>query len=219
MADHFKTSFFLENKVYPLTLEGEAGPIEAILNVPAEAHQEKIALIGHPHSLHGGTMENKVVTTLSKGLNECGIATLRLNFRGVGKSGGQFDKGVGESKDVLKIIEQLKHETDIRTCLLLGFSFGAYVMYRVACQCPHDLLISIAPAVNHGDFKAFDVVPTPWYVLVAGADEIVPEKDILSWYESVEPKPIIKTFEGTSHFFHGKLIELKKAVKDILSNG
>lgn len=219
MADHFKDAYFKEQKNYPLTLDGIVGPIQAMLSVPLNASQTRIALIGHPHSLHGGTMENKVVTTLSKGLNECGVSTLRFNFRGVGKSRGQFDKGIGESLDVIKLIKQVRDETEMKDILLLGFSFGAYVMYRVACQCDNELLITVAPAVNHGDFKAFERVPTPWYVLVAGADEIVPEKDIMAWYKTMQPKPTLKRFDTTSHFFHGKLIELKTAVKDIIQNG
>lgn len=219
MADHFKTAYFEEEKVYPLQLDGEAGPIQAVLSVPAQANKTRLALIGHPHSLHGGTMENKVVTTLSKALTESGLSTLRFNFRGVGKSGGQFDKGIGESRDALKIIQQLREETEIDDILLLGFSFGSYVMYRTACQCKISLLITVAPAVNHGDFKSFDTVPTPWHVLVAGADEIVPEQDIMSWYETMQPKPSLKRFDATSHFFHGKLIELKTVVKDIIQNG
>jgi hypothetical protein len=204
---------------YSLNLMGEKGGIESILSVPENASETTLALIGHPHSLHGGTLNNKVVTTLSRSLIDCNISTLRFNFRGVGKSEGEFDKGIGESLDALKFIKRLREETTISKILLFGFSFGAYVMYRVACQTEVSLLVSVAPAVNHGDFSEFQKVPTPWHVLVAGADEIVPTDDVLGWHETVSPSPVLSVFDGASHFFHGKLVELKSRVKDIITHG
>ena len=84
-----------------LTLPGVVGPLEACFSVPPVWLTRDVALLGHPHSLQGGTMHNKVVTTLMRVFKELGIASLRFNFRGVGTSAGLYDAGVGESEDML----------------------------------------------------------------------------------------------------------------------
>src|SRR5205085_2607786 len=83
------------------TFVGPVGLLEAALNVPENVDKRYIALLGHPHSLQGGTMNNKVVTTLVRVFKDLGIASLRFNFRGVGQSAGVFDEGIGESDDML----------------------------------------------------------------------------------------------------------------------
>lgn len=202
-----------------LMLQGAVGQLEAVFNGNQNNQMSKtLAVIGHPHSLHGGTMNNKVVTTLARTFRDQGIANLRFNFRGVGESEGEFDKGIGESEDLLKIISELKAQFPDHQLILAGFSFGAYVTYRAACQSNVALLISVAPAVNHGDFLAFDNIPQPWHVMVAGSDEIVPQSDILAWHKQVTPSPELHLFEDCSHFFHGKLVLLRDKLKLILEN-
>lgn len=201
----------------PIELEGQVGKLEGIVhgaNQPASA----IAVLGHPHSLHGGTINNKVVTTLVRACREAGVPSIRFNFRGVGRSDGTFDRGIGESEDVLKVISLLKTTFPTHQIILAGFSFGAYVTYRAACRTEAALLLSVAPAVNHGDFTEFPVVPNPWTVMVAGADEIVPTDDILAWHSQCRPAPNLIMFNDASHFFHGRLVELKKAVVQTLTD-
>ncbi len=200
-----------------MMLQGLAGDLETKVNggQAIEADKPMIALLCHPHSLHGGTMNNKVVTTLAKAFKELEIPSIRFNFRGVGRSQGDFDQGVGESNDLLKIMADLESLVPDHQLILAGFSFGAYVSYRAAWQNTPALLMSIAPAVNHGDFRAYDTVPKPWHVLVADQDEIVPKEDILAWHQLVKPKPSLHRFAESSHFFHGQLIELKQTIKNI----
>lgn len=202
-----------------MTITGNVGSIEAIFNGSEDVFKiPTIAVIGHPHSLHGGTMNNKVVTTLARTFREVGIPSLRFNFRGVGNTQGEFDGGIGESEDVLTMIQDLSERFPDHQIILAGFSFGAYVTYRAACQADVALLISVAPAVNHGDFCEFDKVPTPWHVMVAESDEIVDSEDILTWHKQVKPAPLLHRFEETSHFFHGKLILLKQKLAEVLSD-
>lgn len=206
----------IEAKEKPLMITGEEGSLEAIFNGSgSEKSAPIIAILGHPHSLHGGTMNNKVVTTLARACRDQGIASLRFNFRGVGQSEGQFDHGIGESNDFINIYHQLKAAMPEASFIFAGFSFGAYVSYRAACQVNPSLLISVAPAVNHGDFSEFEAVPSNWHVLVAEQDEIVPQSDILTWHQSVEPAPQLHLFPEASHFFHGKLVDLKKTLQQI----
>ncbi len=198
-------------------LQGLSGSLEAKLLNPKEPHQQDLlVLIGHPHSLHGGTMNNKVVTTLAKASHDMGLSSIRFNFRGVGESQGEFDSGIGESEDMLNIIQHITEHLPHYDIVLAGFSFGAYVTYRAACQSEPLMLISVAPAVNHGDFTEFDKVPTPWHVVCAGADEIVPRDDIERWHQSVSPTPGLSIFEESSHFFHGQLTLLKKEMMMLL---
>lgn len=202
-----------------IEFEGKAGRIEALFNGASLELSSKplIAILGHPHSLHGGAMNNKVVTTLAKACREKGIPSLRFNFRGVGLSEGIFDKGIGESDDLLLILSELRNIFPGYEFILAGFSFGAYVTYRAACQSAVVSLISVAPAVNHGDFSEFASLPPKWDVLVANADEIVDLNAILAWHKTVKPTPTLHQFEETTHFFHGKLVELREKIKEILS--
>lgn len=83
---------------HPLLIEGDAGTIEMILTVPDEAKKDTLALLGHPHSLQGGTMNNKVITTLARIFKELSIPCIRFNFRGVGQSAGHYDAGIGQAR-------------------------------------------------------------------------------------------------------------------------
>ncbi len=199
-----------------LVLPGLVGSVEAHCTVPQSPRKKIITLCGHPHSLHGGTMDNKVVTTLTKAFVSQGISVLRVNFRGVGQSEGEFDSGIGESEDCLHFLAKIKESYPDYQIVLAGFSFGAYVTYRVAAQMSPALLISIAPAVNHGDFNAFAKIPAPWHVVVAGKDEVVPKRDVLTWAERVSPKPTLKIFADSSHFFHGQLVMLREYIESVV---
>ncbi len=217
MPDVLNEDDLVSAKEKAIWFEGAAGRIEAVFNGAIQTKTKPfLAILGHPHSLHGGAMNNKVVTTLARACREAGIASLRFNFRGVGKSEGEFDKGVGESDDLLQIMSELSILFPKHKIILAGFSFGAFVTYRAACQSHPALLISVAPAVNHGDFCEFDVVPSPWHVLVANEDEIVASQEILAWHKTIKPSPQLHVFESTSHFFHGKLMFLRDKVISLL---
>ncbi len=190
-----------------LLVPGTVGQIEAVFTVPVNPHPTLGAILGHPHSLQGGTMNNKVVTTLVRACKELGIPTLRFNFRGVGQSAGQYDAGIGESEDMLLLAQQWLHE-EMRHFIFAGFSFGSYVAYRAAAQLPHRLLISIAPPVHHYDYQEFSTVPSPWSIIQGDADEVVPA-DLVYQFAEQSNLPI-HSFPATGHFFHGKLIELKE---------
>lgn len=191
------------------TFSGHAGDLEAVLSVPPDYDKRYIALLGHPHSLQGGTMHNKVVTTLARVFKELGIASIRFNFRGVGLSQGAYDAGMGESEDMLLLAECCQKQLPGARFVFAGFSFGSYVTYRAAVQCPHALLISIAPPVHHYDYTEYVPAPHPWMIVQGDADEVVPVDEVRT-FVAQSPSPLIYLeMANTSHFFHGKLIELK----------
>lgn len=191
------------------TFTGQVGDLEAILSVPADYDERYVALIGHPHSLQGGTMHNKVVTTLVRVFKELGIASIRFNFRGVGQSQGAYDAGVGESEDMSMLTALCQQQLPNVKFVFAGFSFGSYVTYRAAAFCPHALLVSIAPPVHHYDYTEYEPAPHPWMILQGDADEVVPVDEVRAFVAASIPSPIYLEMADTSHFFHGKLIELK----------
>lgn len=194
---------------YQFSISGQVGQVEAVLTVPEDWDKRHIALLGHPHSLQGGTMNNKVVTTLVRAFKEQHIASIRINFRGVGQSAGVYDEGIGESEDMLLLARLCKQEIPGVKILFAGFSFGSYVVYRAAAQCRHALLVTIAPPVHHYDYTEFSQVPGPWIVAQGNDDEVVPVELVLDFIAQSSADISLLRFADTGHFFHGKLIELK----------
>lgn len=195
-------------------LPGRVGALEACLTVPDEITGQHIALLGHPHSLKGGSMQNKVVTTLMKLFKALGIPSLRFNFRGVGESAGLYDAGLGESDDMLDLAELCQKALPQAKLLFAGFSFGSFVAYRAAAQIEHDLLLSIAPPVNHFDFTAFPNDPAPWVLVQGDNDEVIPSDVVFAFAEARNIS--VLRFPGTGHFFHGKLVDLKAQLLDVM---
>ncbi len=203
---------------HKLLLKLDSRNVEAVITIPDAVKLDKLILIGHPHSLHGGSMNNKVVTTIARACHDLGYISLRFNFRGVGLSEGVFDNGVGESKDYAALGEALIETFPEASLILTGFSFGAYVSYRAAFLLHASHLISIAPAVNHGDFTEFGVPKMKWSVIVANKDEIVPKEDIKCWHQNITPAPTLIEFTDSSHFFHGQLVTLRTTLKGLIAD-
>jgi len=194
---------------HDVMLEGVVGHLEAVLTIPEHRNPTYVALLGHPHSLQGGTMNNKVVTTLVRVFKELGIASLRFNFRGVGKSQGVYDAGIGESEDMLLIANQLTQAIPSAQCVFAGFSFGSYVAYRAAAHHSSALLITVAPAVQHYDYQAFHPAPMPWILVQGDEDEVVPSDAVYAFAAAQTPSICVLRFPEATHFFHGQLIALK----------
>ena len=187
-------------------LDGPAGKLEAMASDPG-AQRRGLALVAHPHPLHGGTMENKVVQTLAKAFAELGYLAARMNFRGVGESEGIYDEGRGETEDMLALVAHLQREIGELPILLAGFSFGACVQSRVAERLAVEKLVLVAPAVTHCDAGA---VPANTLVIHGEADEVVPLQAVLDW---ARPQNLpLTVLPGVGHFFHGQLPLLKKIV-------
>ena len=188
------------------SIAGPAGGLEVALNVP-EGSVRGIALIAHPHPLQGGTLDNKVVQTLAKTFAALGYAAARFNFRGVGKSEGQFDDGIGETDDALAALAAAKLEFGELPLVLAGFSFGSYVQTRVAHAIAAERLVLIGPAVKRFPIEA---VPPDTIVIHGEEDDVVALADVLAWARP-QQLPII-VFPGCGHFFHGRLPQLQRVI-------
>jgi len=201
---------------HSVLIPGAVGPLEIGLSVPENARQDYVAILGHPHSLQGGTMNNKVVTTLARTFKELGVASIRFNFRGVGQSAGTYDAGIGESEDMLLLAEQCRQGLPETNLLFAGFSFGSYVAYRAAAQCRHALFISVAPPVHHYDYTEFTPPPFPWIVVQGDEDEVVPLALIIDFVAQATPPLPLLRFAEAGHFFHGELIQLKSRLREVI---
>ncbi len=206
-----------------LAIEGRAGALEVIVEDPGIAGPS-YALVCHPHPLFGGTMDNKVVTTVAKALQATGVPTLRFNFRGVGASAGAFDQGIGEIDDADTVASWGAERWPGRSLIVAGFSFGAHVALRLAQRRPaHGSsaprhLITIAPAVQRFD-ETVAVPRCPWLVVQGDADEVVDPAAVVEWVNSLDPKPRLLVLPGVGHFFHGRLHDLRDAVIDAIRSG
>ncbi len=204
-------------KETPLFLKTKTGNVEAILSEPENADADKFAIVCHPHSLQGGTMQNKVVTTLVKVFNSLNINTLRFNFRGVGKSEGIFDQGIGETEDLLEIIEQIKQKYSHPKISLAGFSFGSYVAFSAAKKIGPEKLVLIAPPVNHFEFSLDDFPDLACWIVQGENDEVVPNNQVSAWVKQFPTPPHYLVFPDTGHFFHAKLIPLREILIEELA--
>ena len=189
-----------------LTIDGPAGVLEIVLNVP-ESAPRGIALVAHPHPLQGGTLDNKVVQTLAKTFAALGYAAVRFNFRGVGLSEGQFDDGIGETDDALAALAAARLEFGELPVALAGFSFGSYVQTRVAHAVSAERLVLIGPAVKRFPIEA---VPPDTIVIHGEEDDVVALADVLAWARP-QQLPIV-VFPGCGHFFHGRLPQLQRVI-------
>ena len=195
-------------------LQGEAGQLEVAVTLPKVAAIHKVILICHPHPLYGGTMDNKVVSTLVRSFDELDYATVRFNFRGVGRSEGLHDQGHGEAQDLELILNWILQAMPDANVVLAGFSFGSYVAYQVAASCQWSAtiqrLLLVAPPVQYPGFSSITPPVMPIVVVQGEADEVVEPDKVFAWVEHTLPEASVLRMADTSHFFHGKLIELKR---------
>jgi alpha/beta superfamily hydrolase len=205
------------------TLEGEAGRIEVAVTRPPAVRA--VAVIAHPHPLFGGTMDNKVVTTIARAFTDAGAVTWRFNFRGVGASEGAHDEGRGETDDMLRLIEHARGEDAVLPVWLAGFSFGGAVAVRASTRAEFSQLVLAAPGFRRITGHGMGEAPDPndvklgepgrhtsanTVVIHGDLDETVPLSDSLAW-AGVREVPVV-VVPGGEHFFHRKLHVLREIV-------
>lgn len=193
------------------------GRLEAILKEPRDKPARAVALVLHPHPLGGGTMHNKVIFRAASALNEAGLTTLRINFRGVGQSSGEHDEGRGELEDVRAGLNYLATNYDGMPITLCGFSFGARVGLEVGIADVRVVnLISIGTPVNKYDFSFLSTCRKPILFVHGDQDEFgdVAELERLARQLEANAAVELKIIAGADHFFEGHLDELKQAIAE-----
>lgn len=198
-------------------LRGKAGAIEVLVN--GVQQPRAMALLCHPHPLHGGTMENKVVFTLARACRDSGVLPVRFNFRGVGRSAGVHNDGIGERDDVLAVLAHCRQQLPGLPVILGGFSFGAAIIARVAQSEPCAGVMLAAPPVPRYGLDAITAVYAPVLLLQGLDDEVVDSASVFRWFEALEvPAKMIHSWQHGNHFFDGCLPELKTAVSAFLQS-
>ena len=196
-----------------VVLAGPAGRIEAALDLPADDIKPRgLAVVCHPHPLHGGTMHNKVVQTLARAFIGLGYRCLRFNFRGIGASEGAWDEGRGEIDDALAAVAAQRGAGE--ALVMSGFSFGGYVASQAAARLlalpgaqSAERLVLVAPAVRNFPMAT---VPEDTLVIHGEVDDVVPLVAIFDW---ARPSALpVTVLPGAGHFFHGQLPALKQIV-------
>ncbi|WP_087689980.1 MULTISPECIES: alpha/beta hydrolase [unclassified Pandoraea] len=197
------------------TIDGPVGAIEIAIDRPA-GELRGITLVAHPHPLFGGTLDNKVAQTLARAFVQLGYAVVRPNFRGVGKSEGEHDKGIGERDDLLAVIDWMRQQPgwDTPPMALAGFSFGTFVLSHVAktladAGTPAQRLVFVGTAASNWDVA---LVPADTLVIHGEVDDTVPLQSVLDWARP-QTLPVV-VIPGGEHFFHGLLPLLKQIVVD-----
>jgi alpha/beta superfamily hydrolase len=205
------------------TIEGPAGAIEIAAFLPASPRA--IAVVAHPHPLFGGTMDNKVVTTVARAFHDAGAATFRFNFRGVGRSAGTHDEGRGETDDLLVVAEHAARALGELPLWLAGFSFGGGVAIRASTRAPFAHLVLMAPALRRITGHGLGTPPEPLdaslgevgrhtvanTIIVHGdKDDTVPLADSIAWGGPREVPVLV--IPGADHFFHRKLHMIRDVI-------
>lgn len=204
----------MNSQTRAFTIAGDAGAIECNLDLPPNVPPRGIALIAHPHPLYGGTMDNKVVQTLARAFLALGYASVRMNFRGVGSSGGTHDAGIGETDDMGRLHAHMRSLYPGLPVAMAGFSFGTFVLSRlqqllVAQEQPAERLILVGTAAGKW---ALPDVPANTLLIHGEQDDTIPLADVLDWARP-QDLPVV-VIPGADHFFHRKLHHIKKLVID-----
>lgn len=202
------------------TVEGEVGQLEVRLTLPGEKsagnHAENPCkgnwvVLSHPHPKFGGTMDNKVVTTMERTFQSLGYGTLAYNFRGVGLSEGDYDNGEGEQNDLKCVVDWLKQSHSVDHLVLAGFSFGGYISLKQCSALQAGAICTVAPAIGLYDFSDVDI-DVPWVLVQGGEDEVISSHEVLDWAMKQSSLPSIYYRRQASHFFHRQLVWLKQVL-------
>lgn len=195
------------------TLAGPAGQLEALLEEPEFGEPREAMLVCHPHPAHGGTMHNKVVYRLARGLRRSGAAVLRFNFRGVGRSEGVYDQAVGELEDARAALAWLRDRYPALPYSLAGFSFGSRIILRLGCALEGAArLVAVGFPTWREDNTYLSKCATPKVFVQSTQDEFGPSEALNLLYENFAgPKRLIY-IPAEDHFFKGSLEDLEETI-------
>ena len=201
-----------------VVIDGPSGALEGRAEDPRpDAQARVVGVVCHPHPLYGGTMQNKVVHTLARAMQELGTPTVRFNFRGVGASAGTHDEGRGEIDDAAAVADWSRRRWRCEALWLAGFSFGAAVALQAAPRVAPERLVTVAPPVGRLGLENRPPRPrTDWLIVQGDTDEHVDAGEVERWAAGYAPPPELVMLAGAEHFFHGRLTELRELVKGFL---
>ena len=200
---------------------GPEGRIEGRFH-PSDQPSAPVALVLHPHPLYGGTMNNKVVYQVYQAFAENGFSVLRFNFRGVGRSQGQFDDGVGELSDAATALDWLQLQCpDASTCWIGGFSFGSWIALQLLMRRPEiEGFIAVSPPANMYDFTFLSPCPSSGLVVQGDKDEIVQEEAVSKFAAKLASqrggKIDYRIVHGADHYYRTTMDQLNEHMDDYI---
>jgi uncharacterized protein len=203
----------MPRRIESLFIDGPAGKLEALLEEPEDREPRHAVLVCHPHPQHGGTMHNKVVYRIARGLRRAGAVVLRFNYRGVNLSAGEYDKGIGEVEDARAALAVLRSRYPGLPFSLAGFSFGSRIILRLGCATPGvSQLIAVGFPASLSESHALGQCPVPRVFVVSTHDEFCAVPAMEAYFAALEePKELI-WIEAQDHFFSGALDEFENAI-------
>jgi uncharacterized protein len=206
----------LPRKIESLFLEGPAGRLEALLEEPEEGSPSEAALVCHPHPQHGGTMHNKVVYRIARGLRSSGAVVLRFNYRGVNLSEGEYAHGEGELEDARVALAYLRGRYPSLPFTLAGFSFGSRIALRLGCEgAGARRVIAVGFPTTYKDRSFLENCTVPRIFIQSTRDQFGPISDLEPLVAGLpEPKKLVLV-EASDHFFAGALDVLEREVSSL----
>lgn len=203
----------MARRIESLFVAGPAGRLEALLEEPEGGAPDVAALVCHPHPRHGGTMHNKVVYRLARGLRRTGAVVLRFNYRGVNLSEGAYDHGVGEKEDARAALDVLRGRYPGLPFVLAGFSFGSRIILRLGCEgVGARRLIAVGFPAGDEPSRALGRCEVPRVFIQSSRDEFGPREAMQSYFDSLNGEKRLRFVEAQDHFFAGALDEFEQAV-------
>jgi alpha/beta superfamily hydrolase len=188
------------------SIEGPVGRLEALLEEPEQEDPREAILVCHPHPKGGGTMHNKVVYRIARGLRKSGAVVLRFNFRGVNLSEGEHAKGIGEVDDARAALAWLRDKYPDLPYSLAGFSFGSRVVLKLACSDAWARrVVAVGFPTKYQDFDYVRQCATPRIFIHSTNDEHGPREEMQQFYDSLPEPKALHWIEAEDHFFKGAL--------------
>jgi uncharacterized protein len=203
----------MPRRIESLFIDGPAGKLEALLEEPEDQDPRHAVLVCHPHPQHGGTMHNKVVYRIARGLRRSGAVVLRFNYRGVNLSEGKYADGIGETEDARAALTVLQSRYPTLPFSLAGFSFGSRIVLKLGCETPGPTrLIAAGFPANLTDSNLLGRCPVPRTFIVSTHDQFCAVPAMEAYFAALEePKELI-WIDAPDHFFSGALDEFENAI-------
>ncbi|MBM3725155.1 MAG: hypothetical protein FJW40_06995 [Acidobacteria bacterium] len=203
----------MPRKIESLFVAGPAGRLEALLEEPEERAPIAAALVCHPHPQHGGTMHNKVVYRLARGLRRAGAVVLRFNYRGVNLSEGAYDNGNGETEDARAVLGELRGRYPGLPYVLAGFSFGSRIVLKIGClaaDARQVIAVGFPTVYQDRGYLAGCAVRKTF--IQSTNDQFGPVEDLEAVYEKLNAPKELLWVEAQDHFFAGGLDRFEERV-------
>ena len=204
----------MARRIESVTLAGPAGDLEALLEEPEDVEPRLCAVVCHPHPLYGGTLHNKVVYRLARGLRRAGIVVLRFNFRGVGRSAGEHAHMEGEIEDARAALGWLRERYPALPYALAGFSFGSRVITRLGCATEGAAFLMAAGFPTRWGAPGYlESCAAPKIFIQSTNDRYGPRAELETMYQRFAAPKELHWIEAADHFFAGGLEALEETVR------